>query len=129
MHHLAIMKPSSFIFFQVLFQMSSLHVHFSPSIYGAALELAVYLRNLIANHPGFEESEDCGPLNMISNGHDNHFFGYSMSVLLHSVRFDIDLENDEKNASVVMLALDDIEIWYTDNLSRCVHFLFLILHT
>ncbi|XP_022960657.1 uncharacterized protein LOC111461381 isoform X1 [Cucurbita moschata] len=96
---------------EVLFQMSSLHVHFSPSIYGAALELAVYLRNLIAN-PGFEESEDCGPLNMISNGHDNHFFGYSMSVLLHSVRFDIDLENDEKNASVIMLALEDTEIWY-----------------
>lgn len=89
-----------------------LHVHFSPSIYGAALELAVYLHNLILN-PGFEESEDHGLHNMISSKHDNHFDGFSLSAILHSVRFVIDLENNDQNASAIMLDLEDIEIWYT----------------
>ncbi|XP_038879510.1 uncharacterized protein LOC120071354 isoform X2 [Benincasa hispida] len=96
---------------EVLFQISPLHVHFSPSIYGAALELAVYLHNLIAN-TGLEESEDGGPHNTILNGHDNHFVGFSLAAILHSVRFEIDLENHHQNASVIMLNLEDIEIWY-----------------
>lgn len=97
--------------FQVVFQISSLHVHFSPSIYGAALELAAFSNNLIAN-PGFQESDDSGPLDIASNGHDDHFFGFSVCIIVQSVRFEIDLENDEKNASAIMLALEDVEIWY-----------------
>ncbi|XP_031736163.1 uncharacterized protein LOC101204937 isoform X2 [Cucumis sativus] len=96
---------------EVLFQLSSLHVHFSPSIYGAALELALYLNNLTENH-GFEELKDRGSLNMVSNGHGNHFSGFSLSATLHSVRFEIDLGNDDQNASAIMLALEDIEMWY-----------------
>lgn len=91
------------------------------------MELAVYLNNLIANH-GFEESEDRGSLNTISNGHGNNFSGFSLSATLHSVRFEIDLENDDQNASAIMLVLEDIEIWYTCYLSKFVHFLFLSPH-
>lgn len=76
------------------------------------MELAAHLRNLTAN-PGSEQSEDREPLNVTSIEHDNHPFAFSLGVILQSVRFKIDLENDGKDASSLMLALDDMEIWYT----------------
>lgn len=91
------------------------------------MELALYLNNLTENH-GFEELKDRGSLNMVSNGHGNHFSGFSLSATLHSVRFEIDLGNDDQNASAIMLALEDIEMWYTCYISKCVHFLFLSPH-
>ncbi|XP_022149965.1 uncharacterized protein LOC111018256 isoform X3 [Momordica charantia] len=116
---------------EVLFQISSLHVNFSPSIYGVALELAAHLRNLTAN-PGSEQSEDREPLNVTSIEHDNHPFAFSLGVILQSVRFKIDLENDGKDASSLMLALDDMEIWYdifvVEELLICMKALNIAIH-
>ncbi|GAB4836767.1 hypothetical protein Ancab_001679 [Ancistrocladus abbreviatus] len=89
----------------------SVHVHFSPSIYGAILEMAEHLHRL---HSKSEEVKlmTLGSHNFITAGSEMPFC-YSLAANLELVEFKVNLEDDVVNSSVIVLSLGDLDMRHT----------------
>jgi hypothetical protein len=97
--------------FQVYVCLESLKVHFSPSIYGAFIELSTHLDSLLLRN----ESETLNyvyPPNIVSDAPSYSTFGISVISRLGSVDLEVDLENRGDNSSVLMVSLQQIDVRY-----------------
>ncbi|MCH81348.1 vacuolar protein sorting-associated protein, partial [Trifolium medium] len=96
---------------EVYVHMESLKVHFSPSIYGAFIELSTHLDSLLLR----DESETLNcvyPPNIVSDASSYSTFGISVISRLGSVDLEVDLENRGDNSSVLMVSLQEIDVRY-----------------
>ncbi|KAF7824639.1 putative vacuolar protein sorting-associated protein 13A isoform A [Senna tora] len=77
-----------------------LKVHFSPSIYGAILELVTHMGSL--------HSRDKSEIDSVVP----YTYGVSVVSKLHSVVLDVDLANDGDNSSALIVSLQEMNIRY-----------------
>ncbi|PNY07700.1 vacuolar sorting-associated protein [Trifolium pratense] len=94
---------------EVYVHMESLKVNFSPSIYGAFIELSTHLDSLLLR----DESETLNcvyPPNIVPDASSYSTFGISVISRLGSVDLEVDLENGGDNSSVLMVSLQEIDV-------------------
>lgn len=92
----------------------SLKVHFSPSIYGAFIELRTHMDSLLVR--GESEIVNCvSPSNIVSDVSAHSTFGISIISRLGSVDLEVDLENRGDKSSVLMVSLQEIYVRYVHN--------------
>lgn len=120
MSSLSLSLDFQYFLFQVFVLIESLTAHFSPSIYGAFIELITYLGSL---HLSCEsEILDCPYLhNLVSVVPTSSTFGISIISKLGSVDLEVDLENNGDNSSVLMVSVQEMDIRYVHHCPS-VHF-------
>ncbi|CAJ2666738.1 unnamed protein product [Trifolium pratense] len=94
---------------EVYVHMESLKVNFSPSIYGAFIELSTHLDSLLLR----DESETLNcvyPPNIVPDASSYSTFGISVISRLGSVDLEVDLENGGDNSSVLTVSLQEIDV-------------------
>ncbi|XP_050382411.1 uncharacterized protein LOC126799284 isoform X2 [Argentina anserina] len=91
---------------------SSVHAHFSPSIYAAIMGLIAYIG---AVQLKFESLpfENTGSLNAASNGFKTPVFGFSTNFKLEMMKIEVELENEQENSSSFMLKFQQLDIGYS----------------
>lgn len=104
---------NNFFLFQVYVLIESLKAHFSPSVYGAFIELGTYLDSLLVR--GESELNCVHPPNIVSDKSTYSTFGISIISRLGSVDLEVDLENRGDNSSVLMISMQDIYVRYVLN--------------
>nr|XP_027186042.1 uncharacterized protein LOC101509905 isoform X3 [Cicer arietinum] len=95
---------------EVYVLIESLKAHFSPSVYGAFIELGTYLDSLLVR--GESELNCVHPPNIVSDKSTYSTFGISIISRLGSVDLEVDLENRGDNSSVLMISMQDIYVRY-----------------
>ncbi|XP_062008854.1 uncharacterized protein LOC133725578 isoform X1 [Rosa rugosa] len=91
---------------------SSLHAHFSPSIYAAMLGLIEYLGALQLKFDSLP-LESIDSLDATSNGLGNPVFGFSTNIKLETVKIEVELENEKENSSSFMLKFQQLDMGYS----------------
>nr|XP_011467498.1 PREDICTED: uncharacterized protein LOC101298156 [Fragaria vesca subsp. vesca] len=91
---------------------SSLHAHFSPSIYAAILGLIAYLGALQLKFDSLP-LETIDSLDATSNGLGTPVFGFSTNIKLETVKIEVELENEQENSSSIMLKFQQLDIGYS----------------
>ncbi|XP_061363844.1 uncharacterized protein LOC133307357 isoform X2 [Gastrolobium bilobum] len=96
---------------EVYVLIESLKAHFSPSIYGAFIELFTHLGTLHV----WSESEilNCpNPPNIVSVEPTSSTFGISIISKLGSIDLEVDLENNGDNSLEILVSLQEMDIRY-----------------
>ncbi|KAK7274520.1 hypothetical protein RIF29_15613 [Crotalaria pallida] len=96
---------------EVYVLIESLKAHFSPSMYGAFLELITHLDTLLLRDE-YDVLNCASPSDMVSVVPTSSTFGISIISKLGSVDLEVDLENSRDNSSKLMVSLQEMDIRY-----------------
>ncbi|XP_065855428.1 uncharacterized protein [Euphorbia lathyris] len=97
---------------EVYINLPSVVANFSPSIYESIQALVAHLDNL-SSTTSSQMLKNPYSLNVLSNQPTVSTFGFSVSAKLKSLSFRVDLADDEESSSVLMLLLQELDIWYS----------------
>lgn len=96
--------------FQVYISVSSIHGHFSPLIYSSVNKLIAQFKILQSKSEPVSPNY-LGYLNIMSNGTTStNNFSFLISANLESANVHVNLENDGANSSILMLAVQELDI-------------------
>lgn len=87
----------------------SLKIHFSPSRYGAFIELVTHLDSLLVKDESEILNSDYPP-NIVSDVPPCSTFGASIISRLSSINLEVDLENSEDNSSIIKVSLQEVGV-------------------
>ncbi|KAM7261915.1 hypothetical protein ACFE04_020992 [Oxalis oulophora] len=97
---------------EVFINVNSLNAHLSPTVYEAVVLFISDLDNIHSRSQSVV-LENADARNIASNQQVPSIFGLFISAKFESFTFDVDLANDGKNSSILMLVAQKFDVWYS----------------